>query len=149
MSGGFNNQPILISIYVCLFYFCVLFILLCSVFVFNFVFTLLHYLHSFVSYFCISTFKPFIFRVLIYLYVLRFFPVLFFFYLSTSLIRPSSLTTVHSLLLPFFLVRSIPIHGRCIYFHLLFCFHFSVSLSIDSKRPLHRRHFTSFFTSSF
>ena len=124
MSGGFNNQPILISINVCLFYFCVLFILLCSVFVFNFVFTIFHYLHSFVSYFCISTFKHFIFCVLLYLYDLRIFPMLFFFNLSTSLIRPSSLTTVHSLILPFFLVRSIPVHGRLTYFFSYFLFLF-------------------------
>ena len=148
-SGVFKNEPVGMPICVCLYDLCVLFIFLCSIFVFNFVFTLSPCLHSFVYYSTISNFQTFKFCVLLYLYDSRIFPMLFFFNLSTSLIRPSSLTTVHSLLLPFFLVRSIPVHGRCIYFHLLFCFHFSVSLSIASIHPLHRRHFTSFFTSSF
>ena len=149
MSGVFENKGRHISINVCLFYFCVLFILLCSVFVFNFVFTLFHYLHSFVSYFCTSTFQPFIFCVLFYLYDLRFFPVLFFSYLSTSLILPSSLPTLLSLFLPFFLLRNRPSPDRLTYFLVIFCFWFCIYFPLVSNLPLHRIHFTPFFTSLF
>ena len=122
---------------------------LCSVFAFNFCFTLFPFLHSFVLYICISTFKTFIFCVLFYLYDLRFFHVLFFSYLSTSLILPSSLPTLLSLFLPFFLLRNRSVPNKFLYFLLIFCFHFSVSLIIPAKLPLHRIHFTPFFTSLF
>ena len=123
--------------------------LLCSVFVFNFVFLLFPFLHYFVLCICISKFKTFIFRVLLYLYDLRFFPVLFFSYLSTSLILPSSLPTLLSLFLPFFLDRNEQFPDRFIYFLVIFCFCFCFSFPLVSNLPLHLSHFTPFFTSSF
>ena len=107
--------------------------LLCSVFVFNFVFLLFPFLHYFVLCICISKFKTFIFRVLLYLYDLRFFPVLFFFYLSRSLIRASSLPTFLSLIVPFFLHRGIPVPNIFLYFFILFRFCYPVFLTIVSN----------------
>ena len=148
MSGGFNNQPILISIYVCLFVLCILFIFLSFIFVFNFVFTLFPCLHSFVLYFCISNFKTFIFRLLLYLYDLRFFPMLFFFYLSVSSILLSSLPTLLSLILPFFLLRNRSLPNIFLYFLLIFCFHFSVFLNIVLHHPLRTANSTHFTSST-
>ena len=143
MSDVFENKGRHISINVCLFCFCVLFILLCSVFVFNFAFTLFHSLHSFDLYLRTSNFKTFIFCVLIYLYDLRFFPVLFFSYLSTSLILPSSLPNLLSLFLPFFLLRNRPSPDRVTYFLVIFCFCFCFSFPLVSKLPLHHSHFST------
>ena len=136
------------SICVCLFVLCVLFILLCSVFLFNFVFLLFPFLHYFVLCICISKFKTFIFRVLLYLYDLRFFPVLFFSYLSTSCILPSSLPTLLSLILPFFHLRNVPFPDRLTYFLVIFCFCFSVFFSYRLKSCNHHRHSTHFTSST-
>ena len=124
MSGVFENKGRHISINVCLVYLCILFFLLYSVFVFNFVFTLFHYLHSFVISSSISNLKTFIFCVLFYLYDLRFFPVLFFSYLSTSLILPSSLPTLLFLILPFFRLRNRSVPNKFLYFFAYFLFSF-------------------------
>ena len=97
----------------------------------------------------ISTFKPFIFCVLFYLYDLRFFPVLFFSYLSTYLILHSSLPTLVFLILPFFRLRNTSLPNIFLYFYLLFCFCFCFSFPLVSNLPLHHRHFTPFFTSLF
>ena len=148
-SGVFKNEPVGMPICVCLYDLCVLFIFLCSIFVFNFVFTLSPCLHSFVLYFCISNFKTFIFRLLLYLYDLRFFPMLFFFYPSVSSILLSSLPTLVFLILPFFRLRNTSLPNIFLYFYLLFCFCFCFSFPLVSNLPLHHRHFTPFFTSLF
>ena len=130
-------------IFVCYSFFCALFSSSTLFLPFSPSFTLL------LSYFCISTFIPFIFCVLIYLYNLRLFPMLFFSYLSTSCILPSSLPTLLSLFLPFFLLRNRPSPDRLTYFLVIFCFCFCFSFPLVSNLPLHHRHFTPFFTSLF